>query len=229
MKTVTSPIQIYQKGKEDTFGCLFCNPNEGMAIYESENFRVLVDTFPIVPGHIMISSRAHYGAGGELPEELQEEVVLLKDYLRARLKSQNLPCTFYEHGRAGCCVPTDPNGQKCEHFHLHCLPVNVSIRNPLEKRFSCLTLNHYLELMPLFQIHGNYLYVEEDSGLMMLFPVEDHFVDSHLLRTLVCNALGLSHRANWQEYQEPTVFLKGYEFAERLLQETLLHNSPQRH
>ena len=101
---------------------------------------------------------------------------------------------FYEHGRAGSCMKTNPNASKCEHFHLHCLPVDISITQKLQATFDSIKMAKYQDVMPLFLEHGSYLYFEENDGSMYFFPAEDQKVESHLLRTLSCEALGISDR-----------------------------------
>ena len=78
---------IFQNARRGKQGCLFCDPIEGMQIHKTSNFQVLIDTFPIVPGHLMISSLAHFGSAGEIPEAMQEELQELKSQLSYNVRS----------------------------------------------------------------------------------------------------------------------------------------------
>lgn len=218
------PLDIFKNAIKGKPGCLFCDPIPGMAIHETDHFRVLMDTFPIIPGHLMISSKAHYGSAGEIPDEMQQELIELKHDLKEKVKGINGDYIFYEHGRAGCCMKANPNGQKCEHFHLHCLPVDVSLSKSLSQKYSCIPMESYEEIMPLFLEHGNYLYFEETSGKMCFFPAEDHKVESHLLRSLICNSLGIPNRSDWQSYEDAMVFMKSYELIANLVFQQQLMN-----
>lgn len=210
MYITTHPSTIYQLARKGKPGCLFCSPIEGMPIYETENFRVLLDTFPVIPGHLMISSKAHYGSAGEIPEELQEEMIALKNLLREQVSQINGNAIFYEHGRAGCCMKANPNGQKCEHFHLHCLPADLSISEKLKVKYSEISMNSFKEIRDLFLEQGNYLFFENTKEEQYFYPAEDHKVESHLLRTVICQALGISDRSDWESYPSEELFLESY-------------------
>lgn len=221
MKTKLSPLEIYQNACNRKSGCLFCRPVEGMPIEETKNFRVLIDTFPTIPGHLMISSKDHYGSAGEIPLEMQAELKDLKNKLKENIQGIFGSYIFYEHGRSGCCMSINPEGEKCEHFHLHCLPIDISIKTHLSSRFSCIEMHDYSDISPLFNEHGHYLFFEENSGAMYFFPAEDEKVESHLLRTLVCYANGVPARSNWQQYDEYEVFQKSYELVDELIYQGL--------
>jgi diadenosine tetraphosphate (Ap4A) HIT family hydrolase len=217
---MTATIELHEtfaKAIRTNTGCLFCQPYKSMIVHETESFRVLVDTFPIVPGHIMISSKAHYGSAGEIPEDLQNELFELKEDVKERVKKVNGAYIFYEHGRAGCCMKANPNGQKCEHFHLHCIPVDLCICDELAKKFDPIEIAHYLEVMPLFMQYGNYLFFENALGKQFFFPAQDNKVESHLLRTLVCNALKVSSRSDWENYRDIDTFVESQNLVENYI------------
>lgn len=71
-----------------------------MYIKNTKHFNVLADTFPVVPGHIMISSKDHYGCAEEIPEELQKELIDLKNSITMAVKAKYGNVIFYEHGRS---------------------------------------------------------------------------------------------------------------------------------
>ena len=202
---------IFQNSRIGKQGCLFCDPIDGMQIHKTDNFQVLIDTFPIVPGHMMISSLAHFGSAGEIPKPMQEELQDLKNQLSYNARSFSGCHVFYEHGRAGSCMKTNPNTSKCEHFHLHCLPVDISITQKLQEKFDCIKMTTYDNIASLFLEHGSYLYFEENDGSMYFFPAEDQTVESHLLRTLLCEALGISNRQDWENYTDYTLFMTSFE------------------
>ncbi len=200
----------FAQARKGRSGCLFCNPFEGMKILETENFRVLADTFPIELGHLMISTKEHWGCAGEVGPKLRGELAMVKDHVRRLVERIVGSAIFYEHGRAGCCLKLDPNGQKCEHFHLHCLPVNVSLHVVLAQRFEFRRLQHYSDIYEVFLEEGNYLYFEDAESNMHFYPAADEKVESHLLRTLICNELHQPHRADWELYTDPRPFVESH-------------------
>lgn len=215
MKTKLSPFEIYQNAANRTSGCLFCKPVEGMTVRETKNFRVLFDTYPITPGHLMITSKAHYGSAGEIPLELQQELLDLKTELKEKMQEIFGQYSFYEHGHSGCCLTVNPHGEKCEHFHLHCIPTHVSIKSHLTKKYPCIKMEDYSQIHDYFNEHGNYLFVEGKNGEMLFFPAEK--VEPHLLRSLICYELGVPNRCDWQKYDEYAVFQKSFELVDELI------------
>lgn len=210
--------QTFQEARQGRSGCLFCRPFEGMKIFDTAHFRVLADTFPVHSGHVMISSKDHWGCAGEVPSDLQVELSNLKDSVREIVQGLNGRAVFYEHGRAGCCLALDANGQKCEHFHLHCVPADIDIRKPLDQRFEQITLGKYSQIHDAFMEEGNYLYFEDADGQMSFYPAADQNVEPHLLRTLVCQALGVPQLSEWERCRDPELFRNSLDLIHQLVQ-----------
>jgi len=59
--------------------CVFCNREEVKEdiLWETENFFVKVGVGILAPGHIMLISKKHLSCFGELPDELNQEFLLL--------------------------------------------------------------------------------------------------------------------------------------------------------
>jgi len=202
--------RTFNEAKEGKSGCLFCRPFQGMILHETSHFRILLDTFPVAEGHLMISSKDHYGSGGEIPLELFFELSALKEELQEKMTQIDRSFIFYEHGRAGCCLATSPD-EKCEHFHLHCLPADVSIQGALKERFDEIQMDSYSDISSLFMEQGNYLYFEDTDRNKLFYPAEDDRVDSHLLRSLICEALYTPELADWEDFSDRELFIKSYE------------------
>ncbi len=135
---------------------------------------------------------------------------MLKDSIQKEAIDRFGSAFFYEHGRAGCCMNENPDGTKCEHFHLHCLPKNLDITKSLNNHFHLIEMSHYSQIRELFLRYGNYLYVE-NNGKMHFYPVEAEFVEPHYLRTLVCEALQVKERSNWEDYEDHHLFVQSVE------------------
>lgn len=206
-----SPELIFETANVSAKTCLFCHPNAGMQMAETEHFRILRVNFPASEGHIMISSKLHYGSLGELDAELLPELNRLKHEIGTWFKENHGSVLFYEHGRAGSCHSKDPHGTQCEHFHLNCLPANICIHNDLQeslkKNYPTSSLD---EISPLFQKWGDYLYFENNENEAAYYPVLNNHIPPHFLRTLICEKLLIPHKADWQNHQDFSDFLSNY-------------------
>lgn len=195
-------LEIFYQRRNPSQVCLFCVPNQEMTVFETANFRLLADTFPIIPGHLMISSKEHYSSAGELPDHLHEEFFQLKLMsTKIALKMGN-SYVFYEHGKAGSCHALSLNDIHCEHFHLHCLPASLCIHSIIAKEFSGIRMENYDTLFSYYSKYGSYLYFENSSREMVYYPAEHHEVPSHYLRTLICEELKVSTLADWKTYND---------------------------
>ncbi|MBX9786973.1 MAG: hypothetical protein K2Y08_06515 [Alphaproteobacteria bacterium] len=182
--------------------CVFCEADENLKIYETKNLFILFDPYPLMEGHLMISSKEHYGCAGELPEEFIEELSFLKEKVRLILKKTYGNVSFYEHGRAGGCMATDPGNRLCHHFHLHALPFTGDVHRDLETKFRGKPLEGFSMIKTYFEGYGEYLYFENCEGVSKFYPSSGKVVPSHHLRTLISQCLGHPHRADWETYSQ---------------------------
>lgn len=134
-----------------------------MIVNETKHFYILLDNFPIVPGHILIAPKVHHSSIVDLNTELCNELCFIKNDVKKYLKSQlNINhCIFYEHGRVGSCMQFKYNGG-CEHLHTHCLPIdNISIHDTL---INIYTDSHYAgNILEIAQ----YLRNQDSSGYLL--------------------------------------------------------------
>ncbi len=193
---------IFMQGKKPSKYCLFCYPPDGMVLWETLHFRVLIDTYPIVPGHIMISSKGHFGSAGEIPDFLRQEYHTLKTEVRKYVERVEQGAIFYEHGKAGACHALHSQDVHCEHFHIHCLPVNCCIYQEISRTFTGISINEYAQIYDLFSAHGTYLFFENSKKGMTFFPADEEKVPAHFLRTLMCQRAGVVALADWHAYQD---------------------------
>ena len=129
MTATLTPKEIFDKANIEATTCLFCHPNPGMEMYETSHFRLLRVNFPATAGHVMVSSKLHFGSLGELEPHMLPELDALKQTIAHWFREQCGGALFYEHGRAGSCMAKDAFGQQCEHFHLNCIPSNICMRS----------------------------------------------------------------------------------------------------
>lgn len=183
--------------------CVFCNPQEALVLFENETFGVLLDPAPLLPGHLVIYSKAHIGCAAEITSTDSYGFVAARTWAIDCVGRRFGPATLYEHGRAGHCLMGRLEERLCHHFHLHCLPGDFDLRAELAGRFEAVTLRHFSDLPEAYEQYGDYLYVEAPSAPPTFFAA-DETVEPHLLRTLIARRLGAPHLADWSTYLTPS-------------------------
>ncbi len=144
--------------------CVFCKPSKELILDSTENFILLLDPFALTPGHLLLTSKSHYGCLGEVPKHLYEECSLLRwkgcELLRAHF-SQAI--TRYEHGRAGHCISRGQSSRSCHHYHEHLIPKALSLHTLLEQQFKAIAYEDEMEIIELFNRYHEYLLVCESN------------------------------------------------------------------
>ncbi len=105
--------------KDET--CIFCKIASGeipsAAIYEDEDFRVILDLGPASEGHALILPKNHFKDVCELDAEVAAKVLPLAAKIGAAMK-ESLGCAGFNlvqnNGAAA--------GQTVHHFHMHIIP-----------------------------------------------------------------------------------------------------------
>ncbi len=101
--------------------CIFCKIANGeipsKAIYEDEDFKVILDLGPATKGHALILPKEHAANLFELPDETASKVLVLAKKLGAQMKD-NLKADgmnlVQNNGEVA--------GQTVHHFHMHLIP-----------------------------------------------------------------------------------------------------------
>ncbi|MGP1349924.1 MAG: HIT family protein [Stomatobaculum sp.] len=101
--------------------CIFCKIANGEipseAVWEDEEFKVILDLGPAAKGHALILPREHYRDLTEVPEALCGRVFSLAGKIGAAMK-RRLGCAGFNvvqnNGTAA--------GQTVFHFHVHIIP-----------------------------------------------------------------------------------------------------------
>ena len=101
--------------------CIFCKIANGeipsKAIYEDNDFKVILDLGPATKGHALILPKEHAANLFELPDETASKVLVLAKKLGAQMK-ENLKADgmnlVQNNGEVA--------GQTVHHFHLHLIP-----------------------------------------------------------------------------------------------------------
>ena len=101
--------------------CIFCGIISGeipsAAIYEDDEFKVILDRFPSAPGHVLILPKRHYADIFEIDPaaagRLFELAVKVARGMKAKLGFENMN-VLQNNGEVA--------GQTVRHFHLHLIP-----------------------------------------------------------------------------------------------------------
>ena len=101
--------------------CIFCKIANGeipsAALFEDENFRVILDLGPASKGHALILPKAHYADIYEIPGELAAEAMMLAKKMAERM-TEVLKCDGFNIVQNNGEIA----GQTVFHFHMHLIP-----------------------------------------------------------------------------------------------------------
>ena len=101
--------------------CIFCKIANGeipaAALYEDDDFKVILDLGPASKGHALILPKAHAANIYELPDELAAKAMILAKKMASKM-TEALKCDGFNivqnNGEAA--------GQTVFHFHMHLIP-----------------------------------------------------------------------------------------------------------
>lgn len=101
--------------------CIFCKIANGdipsKALYEDDEFKVILDLGPATKGHALILPKNHYRNLYELPDETASKVMLLAKKMAVKV-TQKLDCDGFNLVQNN----EEAAGQTVFHFHMHLIP-----------------------------------------------------------------------------------------------------------
>ncbi len=110
-------MEIIMK-KED---CIFCKIANGeipsKALYEDENFKVILDLSPATKGHALILPKEHAANLYELSDEVASKTLLLAKSMVTKM-TEKLKCDGFNLVQNNGEIA----GQTVLHFHMHLIP-----------------------------------------------------------------------------------------------------------
>lgn len=86
-------------------------------IYESENFFVIKDGYPVSPGHSLIICREIKKTFFDLSDDEKQELVQLIEIIRGLIEKEHSPDGYNIGMNCGIAA-----GQSVAHFHCHVIP-----------------------------------------------------------------------------------------------------------
>lgn len=171
--------------------CPHCDSSSQAFRYPLEkldDFFIVVDSHPIVEGHILIIPKLHISCIGEYPQSLYEKFLNLNSRINQFLKKEYGRVSSFEHGIFG---------QTVFHSHIHYLPFNGSPDQIIpEGKEKLNKINDLSELKLLVKKDGGYLFfsIGED-----LWSVDKSLAAPRFFRDRFAKALGRSERGNWKK------------------------------
>ncbi|EHR79587.1 HIT family hydrolase [Thermococcus litoralis DSM 5473] len=97
--------------------CPFCNPSEEVLLYENENIRILIDSFPANRGHLLIVPKRHIEDWRKLKEEEKQAIMKGVELAIEKLSEALKPDGFNVGINLG-----EAAGQTVAHIHVHVIP-----------------------------------------------------------------------------------------------------------
>lgn len=101
--------------------CIFCKIANGdipsRALYEDEDFKVILDRGPASKGHALILPKKHYANIYELPEDMAGKVFVLAKKMAEKMSNALKADGFNIVQNNGT-----EAGQTVFHFHMHLIP-----------------------------------------------------------------------------------------------------------
>ncbi len=157
---------------------------ENIILYESDNFVVIPDIAPLVLGHVLIVTKSHYIAMTEFKNTMVnelKEVINYVDFVLGQFFSKRV--IHFEHGPGKNSLKTL---RSINHFHLHCLCLNVNLHSVIKGNIKCdyRKLNDYTELQKYANV--DYLFGESYNN-KYIYNLDDTSKHSQVLRELLFN------------------------------------------
>ncbi len=167
-------------------------PAENSILFENNDIYVQIDIAPLCCGHILIVTNKHYLNFFELPNNIKEDVIKLKNKIKEIYKEvYKADVLFFEHGSA----KKGYAGSSIDHAHLHCIPCDFDIIESLNETLGNSIECDILDFSNKFNNEFSYIYVEKNEK-KLIYKVEK--LPSQFLRKLISEKLNNSMYL-WQE------------------------------
>ena len=106
--------------------CLFCHPKPEEIIAETEHALLIVDSFPVSPGHCLVIPKRHIQTYFDCTEEENKEFYELILHAKKHVDTLHAPDGY----NIGCNNGLTA-GQSVFHLHIHIIPRNKGdVENP---------------------------------------------------------------------------------------------------
>lgn len=180
--------------------CPNCDPKSYAfrhPLFQTNNFFIVCDVFPIIEGHLLIIPKDHVSCIGQYSSELYSEFFKLYQQLSHFLLKEYQFLSTFEHGKFG---------QTVYHSHIHLLPYKGSPFEIIPEGESNLNkFDDLSELKKIYQKDGGYLFFSIGNDQWI---VDKTLTAPRFFRDRFANALGRPERGNWKKMSKNKDLLK---------------------
>ena len=198
-----------QLANEIETGCTFCSQfkdrsNLGVSgiifgedfnrvLYQDEHFVVVPALGQIVEGYLLIVARNHYNSIANIPEELQQSFLHLKEKVVSVLAAEYSKPVFFEHGS----LSSHQLGGACiNHAHLHAVPINIDFRDFLSETLNVIQINSIQDLWNL-KPNFTYLFFELEKN-KAFYAKSNEFIPCQYFRRIIAEYVARPNEWNWR-------------------------------
>jgi len=128
-------------------------------LHETEQFAVMADISPLVPGHVMIVPKAHILCYGAVEDAARDEFFGIVNATRAVITEHYGPPVMLEHGTSSLA----PVADHVTHAHLHFVPADIDFREALVD-YNTTTIASLSDLSHWAARDEEYVYFESCAG-----------------------------------------------------------------
>jgi diadenosine tetraphosphate (Ap4A) HIT family hydrolase len=169
--------------------------NIGHIIMKNAHFSLLRDINPIIPGHSILVTNAHYTSFGQIPIAHSREFIEIKNATDSLFHDRYGSYFLFEHG-------TTIHGAECRncvsHAHIHYIPHSIKIEKYLHPYSVILSNESNTEILQrLRSIKCEYFYYEDNYKNSVLVQNPIYPVPRQFLRMIMANELSLEDW-NWR-------------------------------
>jgi diadenosine tetraphosphate (Ap4A) HIT family hydrolase len=97
--------------------CPFCTLSSDRIIHENEHAVLVLDAYPVSPGHSLIISKRHTASWFDITTDERDSMLILLDLAREKIISETSPGGFNIGINDGSVA-----GQTVPHLHMHLIP-----------------------------------------------------------------------------------------------------------
>lgn len=161
--------------QENIADCAFCQRNMIAAkiLKETAHFLIVADHAPLAEGHLLIIPRYHYACYGDVPTELDAELLAIKQEIQQFFKAFYVPPVFWEHGIFR---------QTVFHAHLHCFPFGTAEYN-LDEPLHSFVVHSQDDIRQWYVMRGQYFYMQDARMALLFAPEMDTYL--HIIRDVL--------------------------------------------
>lgn len=173
--------------------CEFCQHTiiAPYLLKETDTFYIVADHAPLVEGHLLIIPKQHYACYGAVPASLDEELLALKQEVRAFFLDFYAAPVYWEHGIFH---------QTVFHAHLHCFPFEET-QYQLSEGLHALIVHSQDDIRAWYTAQGQYFYLEDNRNALLFAPQTDTY-RRIIQQTLWSGVVARTGNSTWRSPQQ---------------------------